>query len=497
MITLFEVILVCLIVYPILRYRTFPFIEFMLYIIYKSLHSEYGHFLYNDKRFPYILVFLLLCIILKWYYRFSINECISLFIFLVSISNAGNYIIFKHLCCETRPVTDIGLVSTLTHHPLINKEWVSHHVSLGFTIYIKGVLNHNMVSLLTPFVKERKPIYIIQKDSDIKTSHTFLSHCTMYDFIYCKNDLSVLQKLRTYENVLVPVQTCGSRHSYSPYRSLRYSYTIPLSHSTKVMFRGNTNNNKSIVSNDIYVLQYDILQPYAETTLISIHNETHRVLNLIIYNPHSTYEQDMKRDLSAYLRTIPYLTFYFIVLRQQTYDVEVEGDCMYIKGDETFKPGILYKTLKSMRYCVDTLKIPFTYVVRSNISTAINYSQFPFSELSDNQHHYTGSDISIVNGLFPDNNFNLRYIQGICIILSHTGVSYLLKHEHEIDYETIDDVSIAKIMTKEFPIRALRYPRCHTSTQYITPNSIIFRNKSSDRNNDVVYMKKILNYFMN
>lgn len=105
------------------------------------------------------------------------------------------------------------------------------------------------------------------------------------------------------------------------------------------------------------------------------------IVNLIIYNESSPHERRMKDSLSRYLSTVSYVTPFFITLRDQDQEYVKEHDVLYIKGNESFCPGILIKTIKAMNY-VMTTGISFTYLVRSNISTAINFSLFPYKEIS-------------------------------------------------------------------------------------------------------------------
>lgn len=492
MINLLDFIFLLLIIYPIIRNKTFPVIELLMYLFYKLLTSYEGHVIHRDNRFLYLMVFIIVSVSLKWYVYKSIvpTECIAVVLFVLSMTIIGKYSHFYILHSKSRNRPPVAVIANACSYPLINQEWITHHLSRGCTVYIKSALTADMVRLLLPFLKENKSVYLIQHDHEM-SAHKWIYHGSTYDYLYSKKPINdLLEHIPdTVSAIVLHVQTMASSLSYSPYRSLR-SYTIPIGQHTEAVFHRNIHGSEQRVS-EMYLVRYS-MNVTPQSTLKSIHTEPHRLLNLIIYNPASEFERTIKPHLSDYLKTIPYLTAYFISLRDQPNEVEIEGDCMFIKGKETFIPGILDKTIKAMKYCVD-INLPFTYFVRSNISTMINYAQFPFEELDDNRHHYAGPNISTVHDVIAGKDDGVQYIQGICIILTPQSVSHLLCSQ--LDYGIIDDVAIGKALSSNYPARELRQDRCHTAYQTISPHSIIFRNKSPNRSDDIVYMKQLIHHF--
>ena len=168
-----------------------------------------------------------------------------------------------------------------------------------------------------------------------------------------------------------------------------------------------------------------------------------KYLNLIIYNPHSEYERKMKDILHSYLKTVPDLTFYFITSRPQYQTIEIDKNehILYVQGEENYIPAILIKTMKALEY---TRELSYDYMIRSNISTVIDWSKFPTSEIKE--HGYSSTNII---WFIPD----LPFAQGSNIILNRETTHYLIDHEPKLDYTIIDDVAIAQVLPKPYQIQ--------------------------------------------
>ena len=95
------------------------------------------------------------------------------------------------------------------------------------------------------------------------------------------------------------------------------------------------------------------------------------ILNLILYNDSIEYNK-MKNALRKYLiiKKIKYYFYCFDNRIEQEYIFD--GDIIRIKGNETYLPGILEKTIKAI---IITLNINYKYLVRSKISTIINFDK--------------------------------------------------------------------------------------------------------------------------
>ena len=78
------------------------------------------------------------------------------------------------------------------------------------------------------------------------------------------------------------------------------------------------------------------------------HFKEKSILNLILYYP-SPHENAMKDILTTYLSKLTTVQFYFITLRPQKEEVVIEDHVMYINGTETYRPGILDKTIRAIQ----------------------------------------------------------------------------------------------------------------------------------------------------
>jgi hypothetical protein len=199
-------------------------------------------------------------------------------------------------------------------------------------------------------------------------------------------------------------------------------------------------------------------------------------------------------------------TIYYIFNENIQDEYELKDDILHIKGKETYIPGILDKTVKAFQYINKHYK--FDYVIRSNISTIID-----FDLLTDYLH---GTSIQYGGGLKnifinekkdPDLE-NLIYASGTSIILSRTALKEFLNKKTYLRNDLIDDVSIGLLMRDHLP---------YIQQHYIPENRFIFipdlngnrakiihtikdkpyifyRNRQSDRKIDVKQMEIIINY---
>jgi hypothetical protein len=207
------------------------------------------------------------------------------------------------------------------------------------------------------------------------------------------------------------------------------------------------------------------------------------LLNLIIYNPSSSHEQEMKSILTPYLEKVPRLTFYYIAFRNQSEAIIVDEQdhTIWVKGTEGFIPGILEKTMVAMKHLRER---PYDYLIRSNISTVINWSNFPTEEIKD--HGYSSANVL---RFLP----GLPFAQGTNIILRRDRAEYLMDHEKEMDWTIIDDVAIAQLLIP-LGIYQLELPIQVNSE---TPYGFVYRNRTDgNRGEDVARMKRLVERLM-
>jgi GR25 family glycosyltransferase involved in LPS biosynthesis len=212
-------------------------------------------------------------------------------------------------------------------------------------------------------------------------------------------------------------------------------------------------------------------------------------LNIIIYNENENYERLMKKEIETYLKKFKNVIHYFVTYRDQNDYIIIEDNCIYIKGSEGFVPQCLDKTIIAIDYCINQLNIQFDFLVRSNISTMINFNHFPIELPLTNC--YTSALIIKINPLDIINKLRgLQFASGTNIIMSKDVVKYLVDHKYELDRTIIDDVSIGFLLSKHFkPIQIKQEKKMIINE--IDKDAFVIRNKSNNRYDDVSRMMKL------
>lgn len=124
---------------------------------------------------------------------------------------------------------------------------------------------------------------------------------------------------------------------------------------------------------------------------------------------------------------------------------------LQIPGSESFVPGILEKTWSALQWA-SQLEIHYDYVVRSNISTVVNFQNLE-DALRVNPIDYGGCHVLTLawldeaGGIVDSSLLGTRFASGTCIIWSAPCVSRLVQHG-DVDTSIIDDVSIALTMQR-------------------------------------------------
>ncbi|MEX0595857.1 MAG: hypothetical protein WD512_05085 [Candidatus Paceibacterota bacterium] len=219
-----------------------------------------------------------------------------------------------------------------------------------------------------------------------------------------------------------------------------------------------------------------------------------KVLNLILYSTNIPEYVEMYKILNDYLNTLGIEHYFYIYDENQIEDycLKKEENILSIKGQETFIPGILEKTLLAFKYFRNT---EFDYIVRSNISTVVDFKillRTLESEIFDygGPLYYYGSFVDLKSGLTPQKNElygNRHFVSGICIVLSHKSIDILVDEmEDVLDYGIIDDVAIGihlcnrDLILKSIVINEGLPAYDFNPTEY-KPSLIVYRNNTGDR----------------
>lgn len=186
-----------------------------------------------------------------------------------------------------------------------------------------------------------------------------------------------------------------------------------------------------------------------------------KILHIVIYSSSSSMEnvedgsyENMYSLMSEFYKKKKENVFtYFIRFREDIDgDFLIEDDILNIKGKESFIPGILDKTIKSFEIFKD---LEYDYLVRSNISTIINFDKL-IQYLTIKPILYYGGGhcknlnwISISDGIVNQNWCNTIFSNGTSIIFTKNAIIDIINNKNIIKYDIIDDVSLS-IFVREF-----------------------------------------------
>lgn len=242
----------------------------------------------------------------------------------------------------------------------------------------------------------------------------------------------------------------------------------------------------------------------------------YRFLNLVLFSTDKPEYIEMynltRRFYKKYTNVDTVYYTYSENIEQDFYDHN--SNILYIKGKESRIPGILDKTIKAFKYCLSYFDYKkYDYIVRTNISTIVNFDRLSYLLYSNSSHYAGGFKWTIdpdyrdkESGIVDDRYSGLEYCSGTCIIFSRELFRKMLERADYFDREVIDDVSIGYLIKEYFPEYNLDifdeyflftddiYDIDNTDgIKEICNQYIFFRNNSGDRDKDILIMKKIIN----
>ena len=181
-----------------------------------------------------------------------------------------------------------------------------------------------------------------------------------------------------------------------------------------------------------------------------------KVLFLIISSPAITHLNIKSKDGWSSAPVVPqlythhkdvwkrYMTLYenitclFLEFHPEK-DRVIEDNTLYIKGSESYHPGLLEKTLAAFEYFADTLE--YDYIIRTNLSSLWNFPALL-------NHLNTLPKEGVYSG-FIGYYGKIQYISGSGFILSPDTLKLLVKHKNDFALPNImDDIDIGFILEK-------------------------------------------------
>lgn len=216
-----------------------------------------------------------------------------------------------------------------------------------------------------------------------------------------------------------------------------------------------------------------------------------KILNLVIYSESTNKEgyENMQCMLANYYQKFePDIKTIFVKHTENIpSEFLLDGNILHIKGPETIIPGILNKTLKAFEFFTS---VDFDYVIRSNISSIIDFNllakilqQYPVD-------FYGGAGLGNLQwegGGITDNTwYGTIFAFGTCIILTKAAVNFILDNKHLMHYDIIDDVSIG-ILMREYK-HDITPKSLHSDYWKTTP--VFFSNDGFHKNQLIEYVHK-------
>lgn len=154
---------------------------------------------------------------------------------------------------------------------------------------------------------------------------------------------------------------------------------------------------------------------------------------------------DMETVWRKYMNNYPFAKCFFMKMSPtQDVDIRVDRDnnTIWVRGEECLIPGILRKTIRCIQYALDGELGTFDYVVRTNMSSVLNFPLLYGYLMQHRDHghviHYYGARIH-------------NYVEGSCMVLSRNACEYLVKHA-DLNSTLFDDVAIGQTLYPHFDI---------------------------------------------
>lgn len=164
------------------------------------------------------------------------------------------------------------------------------------------------------------------------------------------------------------------------------------------------------------------------------------ILNVIIYRAFD-HEIKMKEVQDTYIHSYPFVKSYYLICREQTEEIQIEGDMIYVNGIEDSQ-SITKKTFAFFRQ-----NHIYDYIYRTNISTVTDFNallkQLPLYYGGDKRYTYI---LDWPHG--KDNQgtlYGLQFVEGSNMVLHKKAVHLLKQYNHELDTYA-DDLIIAHLL---------------------------------------------------
>jgi hypothetical protein len=168
-----------------------------------------------------------------------------------------------------------------------------------------------------------------------------------------------------------------------------------------------------------------------------------KLIILILANDNYAYTQ-MQELWRKYMNTHENIKSYFMKYDSTLEsDIEIINDTIFIKGIESYIPGCLDKTVKSIDFLLKNEE--FDYVFRTNLSSVVHLNKL-YSLLNSNIKY--GGVIGYTNNanFQTQTNDKQPFVSGSGILISKNICNLIVTNKTMLKYNVIDDVSLAELL---------------------------------------------------
>ena len=213
-----------------------------------------------------------------------------------------------------------------------------------------------------------------------------------------------------------------------------------------------------------------------------------KIIILILANDSGIYLECQKL-WTTYMNLHPNIKSYFIKFDSELKtNILLNNNTIFIKGNESFIPGCLIKTIESINYVLKNED--FDFIFRTNMSSVVDLNKL-YNFVINNKNDYSG--------VIGRHN-NINFASGAGILLSKQICSNLITYKNLLNYNLLDDVSIGLLFQSNnvsiFPLTRFEAYNYENNVNQITKEMIKnyyhFRCKSDNNLKTLAIMKKIV-----
>jgi hypothetical protein len=206
---------------------------------------------------------------------------------------------------------------------------------------------------------------------------------------------------------------------------------------------------------------------------------------LIISAPSKSHRWNIEKEVwKLYMHNHPNIDCFFLECDQHNH---TENDTIYSKCQESFRPGILLKTIKSLQ----EMQNKYDFYVRTNLSTFFIFDRLykDLIHLPRNKIIYTGKRIFNIaydktTGKADKKGNNIKFIGGTVVILNNLANNFFLKHIHELSslFPILSDDSLIGLIFQTYQIAIYRSK--HIRNLYMWNNEESIENNIAEINSN-------------